>query len=203
MLESESNWSDVVGLGPGLEQGAGQNLIVPKLYESTPQPMIVDADGLNTLAARDVDLAKHEGQRILTPHPGEFQRLMASQITDRNELERRAIELAQFAGVVVVLKGNRTLVTDGERTFHNQTGNPGMATAGAGDVLTGVITSLVGQGLSLFDAAVLGVHIHGLAGDIAAQLVGETSLIASDIIEALPAAFKSHEAAAKAPIGFN
>jgi NAD(P)H-hydrate epimerase len=201
-LESEANWSDVVGLGPGLDQGAGQKWIVPKLYAATPQPMVVDADGLNTLAECDVNLAKHDGQRILTPHPGEFQRLVGSQITDREELEGRAIQLASTAGVIVVLKGNRTLVTDGERSFHNQTGNPGMATAGSGDVLTGVITSLVGQGLSLFDAAVLGVHVHGLAGDLAAQSVGETSLIATDIVDALPAAYKSHAAGSKPPIGF-
>lgn len=201
-LKSEANWSDVVGLGPGLDRGAGQKWIVPKLYAETPQPMVVDADGLNTLAECDTEVGKHEGQRVLTPHPGELQRLLGSQITDREELESRAIQLASSAKVIVVLKGNRTLVTDGERSFHNQTGNPGMATAGSGDVLTGVITSLIGQGLSLFEAAVLGVHVHGLAGDLSAQSVGQTSLVATDIIDGLPLAFKSHAAISQVPIGF-
>lgn len=201
-LESEADWSDVVGLGPGLDQGAGQKWIVPKLYAETPQPMVVDADGLNTLAERNTDLSKHDGQRVLTPHPGELQRLLGSQFTDRTELELQAIQLASSAGVIVVLKGNRTLVTDGEKNYHNQTGNPGMATAGSGDVLTGVITSLVGQGLSLFEAAALGTHIHGLAGDLSAQAVGQTSLVATDIIDGLPLAFKSHAANSQVPIGF-
>ncbi len=155
-LEAAAQWSDVVGLGPGLDRGAAQKWIVPKLYTGTSQPMVVDADGLNTLADSETDLKQHAGQRILTPHPGEFQRLIGSQITDRDELEKRAVQLAGEAEVIVVLKGHRTLVTNGEMSFHNQTGNPGMATAGAGDVLTGVVTSLVGQGLPLFECRCIG-----------------------------------------------
>ena len=93
---------------------------------------------------------------------------------------------------VVVLKGAGTVVTDGKKIYVNKTGNPGMATAGAGDVLTGVITALGGQGLSGFDAAVLGVYIHGLAGDIAAQKFGQVSLMTTDIIDCLPEAFSKH-----------
>ncbi len=206
-LETAAEWSDVIGMGPGMERGAAQKWIVPKLYRETHQPMIVDADGLNTLADANVDLADHVGQRILTPHPGEFQRILNSlnivsndsnaekhetRITDRATMESRAIELAKSANLIIVLKGNRTLVTDGERTFHNWTGNPGMATAGAGDVLTGVITSLVGQGLPLFDAAELGVYLHGRAGDLAAAKVGQSALIATDIIEYLGSAVRQH-----------
>jgi NAD(P)H-hydrate epimerase len=201
-LETATHWSDVVGLGPGMERGAAQNWIVPKLYSQTQQPMVVDADALNTLADSQADLSIHAGQRILTPHPGEFQRLINSKITNRDELEGRAIGLAKSASLIIVLKGHRTLVTDGEQIYHNETGNPGMATAGSGDVLTGVITSLVGQGLSVFGAAALGVHLHGLSGDIAAQSVGETSLIATDIVEHLPTAFKKHAADRRATIGF-
>jgi ADP-dependent NAD(P)H-hydrate dehydratase len=201
-LQRESRWADVIAIGPGMQRGAAQNWIVPQMYAETEQPMVVDADALNTLAQTKTDLSKHAGQRILTPHPGEFQRLIDSKITDRKELETRAKELAKAAGVVIVLKGNRTLVTDGQRHYHNQTGNPGMATAGSGDVLTGVITSLVGQGFASFDAATLGVHLHGLAGDMAAESRGQSSLIASDLIEFLGAASKSHSASSRTPIGF-
>jgi NAD(P)H-hydrate epimerase len=94
---------------------------------------------------------------------------------------------------IVVLKGAGTVVTDGEKVYVNKTGNPGMATAGSGDVLTGVITALIGQGMSDFDAAVLGVYVHGFAGDIAAEKTGQVSLIATDIIESLPKAFSRAE----------
>ncbi len=99
------------------------------------------------------------------------------------------MQLAQRTGTTVVLKGAGTVVTDGQKVYINKTGNPGMATAGSGDVLTGVITALIGQGLSDFDAAVLAVYIHGLAGDIAAEKTGQVSLMTTDIIESLPAAF--------------
>jgi ADP-dependent NAD(P)H-hydrate dehydratase len=98
--------------------------------------------------------------------------------------------MAKKTGAIIVLKGAGTVVTDGENVYVNSTGNPGMATGGTGDVLTGVITSLAGQGLSNFDAAVLGVYVHGLAGDIMAKKLGQTSLMATDIIEGLPEAFK-------------
>ncbi len=201
-LETLNDWSDVVALGPGLARGPAQKWIVSKLYANTEQPMVVDADGLNSLVDAGAGLGVHAGQRVLTPHPGEFQRLIGSQILEREQLEQRAEELAGEANVIVVLKGSRTLVTDGKKNYHNQTGNPGMATAGAGDVLTGVIASLIGQGMSLFDAAVLGVHLHGMAGDVAAESVGQTSLIATDIIENLPTVFKLHAADRKQPIGF-
>ena len=184
-------------------RGEPQKWIVKKLSQLIQQPMVVDADGLNTLSDAEVELADHQGQRILTPHPGEFRRLIGSQLTGRDELESAATELAAKANVVVVLKGKGTLVTDGKRTFRNDTGNPGMATAGSGDVLTGVITSLVGQGLPAFDACCVGVNVHGVAGDFAAESVGETSLIATDIVEFLPNAFKKLANAGSAKIGFS
>jgi NAD(P)H-hydrate epimerase len=103
--------------------------------------------------------------------------------------QQQAAQFAQRSKTIVVLKGAGTVVTDGHKVYVNKTGNPGMATAGAGDVLTGVITALMGQGMSNFDAAVLGVYVHGLAGDIAARKLGQVSLIATDIIDALGEAF--------------
>jgi len=119
-----------------------------------------------------------------------WQGLFREQIpTDRRQ---QAVQLAERTAAVIVLKGAGTIVTDATRIYVNPTGNPGMATAGSGDVLTGVITALAGQGLDLFDAAVLGVYIHGLAGDIAADKLGQISITATDIIDHLPAAFKKH-----------
>ena len=201
-LIMDSNWADVVALGPGMGRSESLEWIVKGLYPNVEQPMIVDADGLNVLVDAEVDLAIHKGMRILTPHPGEFQRLCDKRITNRVEMETEAKKLAQSAGIIIVLKGNKTYVTDGEKEFWNDTGNPGMATAGSGDVLTGIITSMVGQGLSPFDASVLGVNTHGMAGDFAAEALGETSLIATDLIDFLPAAFKSQAAGSTKPIGF-
>jgi ADP-dependent NAD(P)H-hydrate dehydratase len=201
-LVEEANWADVVAIGPGMGRAKALQSIMHDLYSKVHQPMVVDADGLNVLVDAKVDLSQHEGQRILTPHPGEFQRLAGTKITNRAELERSAKQLAETANVIVVLKGNRTYVTDGSHEYRNATGNPGMATAGSGDVLTGVITSLVGQGLSPMDAATLGVHVHSTAGDFAAEAVGETSLIATDIIEHLPNAFKKHAHGSVSQIGF-
>ena len=128
----------------------------------------------------------------MTPHPGEMKRLWAGLFRTPLPADRQsqAIQMANKTGTTVVLKGKGTIVTDGEKVYVNKTGNPGMATGGTGDVLTGVITALVGQGLSNFDAAVLGVYVHGLAGDIAAKKFGQISLIATDIIESLGEAFK-------------
>jgi NAD(P)H-hydrate epimerase len=193
-LLEEAEWADVIAIGPGMGRFKSQQKLVETLYTELPQPLIVDADGLNLLADSDAALAEHKGLRMLTPHPGEFQRLQECKTTDRETMADMALEMAFEAQVTVVLKGARTLVTDGKDRFINRTGNPGMATAGSGDVLTGVIASLVGQGLEPFEASRLGVHLHGLAGDIAADSVGQTSLIATDLIEFLPAALKQYQA---------
>jgi NAD(P)H-hydrate epimerase len=127
----------------------------------------------------------------MTPHPGEFARLTGRDTKavqgQRRELAR---DYARQHGVVLVLKGAGTLVTDGLRVYVNTTGNPGMATGGSGDVLSGILGALIAQGLDTFSAAVLGVHVHGLAGDLACDRVGEVSLIASDLIDHLPQAFR-------------
>lgn len=179
-----------VACGPGLGQTDATYQLVEWLYTSLLKPLVIDADGLNNLAKRTDPLAAAAGPRILTPHPGEFRRLMGGDRLDRQPAQARAVELAARYGVVLVLKGHRTFVTDGEQEYHNDTGNPGMATGGTGDVLTGLTTAFVGQGLSPFDAACLAVHVHGRAGDLAAHELGQVAMIASDLLKYLPAALR-------------
>jgi NAD(P)H-hydrate epimerase len=181
-----------MAVGPGLGRSTGLDELVPAIYRNLTIPMVVDADGLNALADDRTGCASPGGPRILTPHPGEFRRLTRSADTDRTALVQMAESLAAQHQVVVVLKGHRSVITDGRRTVTNATGNPGMATGGAGDVLTGVITALVCQNLTPFDAAYLGCHLHGLAGDLAACQLGFHSLIATDLVEWLPAAFTDY-----------
>ncbi|MHB8899762.1 MAG: ADP-dependent NAD(P)H-hydrate dehydratase, partial [Thermoguttaceae bacterium] len=140
-------------------------------------------------------LKRPAGPRVLTPHPGEFERLAGAKPQTESDRLEAAAALALRLGVVVVLKGHRTVISDGRRTFINGTGNPGMATGGSGDVLTGLIAALIGQGLAALKAAHLGVFLHGLAGDIAAESMGQESLIASDLVASLPAAFARHRGA--------
>ncbi len=183
--------ADVVAVGPGLGQSDGTRELVRWLIQSTDKPLVVDADGLNVLAGCMEILAGLKRPVILTPHPGEFGRLSGMSI-DQIQADRvaAAAHLAgRYESLVVVLKGHGTVVCDGHRYYINQTGNPGMASGGTGDVLTGVIAALLGQHLAAFDAAQLGVHIHGLAGDIARDQNGMIGMIASDIVDALPDAF--------------
>jgi NAD(P)H-hydrate epimerase len=184
-----TDWATVVALGPGLGRSEGLDELVGRLYRELRRPMVVDADALNALAAQPEVLAQSGAPRILTPHPGEFARLIGRRLSGE-EAETAAVELAARCGIIVVLKGHRTLTTDGKLRAKNATGNPGMATGGTGDVLTGLITALACQGLEPFEAAQLGVHLHGLSGDIAAADLGEVSLTASDLVEFLPDAFE-------------
>jgi ADP-dependent NAD(P)H-hydrate dehydratase len=188
---------DCLACGPGLGRSPAITELVGQLYSTTPQTMVIDADGLNALAARQDGLAGAAGPRILTPHVGEFRRLIRASKATPGECAQQARELANKYGFVIALKGHRTLVTDGQRVYVNTTGNPGMATGGSGDVLTGIITALVCQGLLPFDAAQLGVYLHGLAGDLAADVVGEVSLIASDLLAYLPNAIRRHQESAR------
>lgn len=188
-----------LALGPGLGRTPGTADFVARLYHEVRQPMVVDADALFALAERKELLTQAAGPRILTPHPGEFARLTGTKpASDDDTRIQAAGELAAVSGgmhpTIVVLKGHHTVITDGKQFALNQTGNPGMATGGTGDVLTGVITALVCQQLPPFEAARLGVHLHGLAGDLAAQELGQASLIASDLIDYLPPAFLSTSA---------
>ncbi|MBI2826985.1 MAG: NAD(P)H-hydrate dehydratase [Planctomycetia bacterium] len=181
-----------VGCGPGLSRSAELDRLVAWLYTRLPQPAVFDADALNALATQPDVLRRPGGPRVLTPHPGEFGRLSGdNELKSREALEERAASLAGECGVVIVLKGHRSLVTDGTQRSHNATGNPGMATGGTGDVLTGIVTALLCQGLAPYNAARLGAHVHGLAGDLAATELGEVSLIASDLVRFLPRAIQT------------
>ncbi len=190
-LMKQMETHDVLAIGPGLDRGPGLTALVTELTTRCPKPMVLDADGLNAFAGQADKLRCGGFPRILTPHPGEFARLV--QLNTQTVQTRRqelAVTFARDHECVVALKGHATIVTDGRRVFENQTGNPGMATGGTGDVLTGVIAALVGQALSIFDAAQLGVHVHGAAGDLARDQVGEISLIATDLLDFLPAAIR-------------
>ena len=184
--------NDVLVFGPGVGVSGDLQQILYELIE-LEKPVVIDADGLNNLAKMNDWPEKVKGEIILTPHPGEMKRLWGGIIRDNMPAERteQAVIFAKQTKTTIALKGAGTVVTDSRKVYVNKTGNPGMATAGAGDVLTGCIAALLGQRLSSFDAAVLGVYVHGLAGDKAAKKRGEVSMIATDIIEALPEAFKT------------
>jgi len=190
ILEAISE-NDAMAFGPGIGTSGALRSILETLLEQESLKLVIDADGLNNLAGIKDWPARLKAKLILTPHPGEFKRLWSNLLREELPADRQqqALQLSQRTNTIVVLKGAGTVVTDGEKVYINKTGNPGMATAGSGDVLTGIITALLGQGLSDFDAAVLGVYIHGLAGDIAAEKLGQLSLIATDIAQALPDAF--------------
>jgi hydroxyethylthiazole kinase-like uncharacterized protein yjeF len=185
---------DALAIGPGLGTDSGTAKAVRLLALSARRGTVIDADGLNALAIDPeslLALRDAAGPRILTPHPGEAARLLGV-TTQEIQADRlsAARTLAERSGAVVVLKGNRTLVakTDGALAV-NTNGNPGMATAGSGDVLTGLLAALLARGCEAFDAARLGVFLHGDAGDRAAQRLGQDAMTASDILADLPAAF--------------
>jgi len=179
-----------VACGPGLGRSQQLTELVAWMYEVLPQPIVFDADALFALAHSALRLDEPAGPRVLTPHLGEFRRLAGDASLNRDQAEVLAGQWAARYRSVIVLKGHRTLITDGGRSWHNSTGNPGMATGGTGDVLTGVITALICQGLPPGDAARLAAYVHGLAGDIAAEQQGQISLIASDVVRCLPQAFR-------------
>ncbi len=190
-LDERRREMSALAIGPGWGQSADLQRLAGVLFESVAQPMVVDADALNALADETPHLAQHAGPRILTPHPGEFARLIGSDIPAvQSGRQKLASEFAARHEIVLVLKGRGSVVTDGTRTAVNATGNSGMATGGTGDVLTGLISALLAQGMEPFDAARLGVHLHGLAGDLAAAELSEPALIASDLPRYLPRAWK-------------
>lgn len=185
----QENYSsyDVIAIGPGLSIHLSTKRFIYKIIESFSKPLIIDADALNVLSGNVDILTKTKIPKILTPHPGEMARLTG--LTRRevqNNRKEVARDFAQKYNCVLLLKGHQTIVASPERKIYvNKTGNPGMATAGSGDVLTGMITAFVAQGISVFEAAKLGAYWHGKAGDLAAQSKGRISLIASDILEAI------------------
>jgi ADP-dependent NAD(P)H-hydrate dehydratase len=181
----------VVALGPGIGRSAVLNQLIPNLIRTLEIPIVLDADGLNALQGQADRLNDHAAPVILTPHPGEFARLLGCDVpTVQARRQELAVQFAEKHNLVLVLKGHGTVVTDGRLVYQNRTGNPGMATGGTGDVLTGLIAALLGQGLEPFAGAQLGVYLHGLAGDLAQEDFGQVSLIASDLLTYLPQAFR-------------
>ncbi|EFR32766.1 holo-[acyl-carrier-protein] synthase [Peptoniphilus harei ACS-146-V-Sch2b] len=184
---------DAVAMGPGMGLGAYGKKVFEKIIK-IEKNLLIDADGLNILSKNLNLLEERKGfTTILTPHEGEFARLTGRSLEEiKNNRKTVAEEFAKKYKVILVLKGHETIVTDGERTYTNRTGNSGMATGGSGDVLTGIISALM-KNYNLFDAARLGVYIHGLSGDIYARKNSKTSLRARDLMENLSAVFKLFE----------
>lgn len=197
----ESDWSErvveqllgryrpgtVLGIGPGLGRAAGQQRLAAGLVADWPGTAVVDADALAAVAKRTGSGAP---SRVLTPHPGEWERLCGVGADDTTGQRAQAVAWAQQTGWVIVLKGHSTLVTDGRRYMLNPTGNPSLAVGGSGDALVGVIAALACQGLGPWEAAVLGTYLHGLAADLAHAKLGTPSTLATDLVDAMPAAFR-------------
>ena len=186
----------VLALGPGMGLQSHQSGLLIRLLGG-PRAAVLDADGLNLLAATGRPRPEAGGDLVMTPHPGEFARLaepagVAASPTDPAQRPAAAAALARHHHAVVVLKGRRTIVSDGLVFYENTTGNPALATAGSGDVLAGLIAALLAQSLPPFDAAVLGTYLHGLAADTFAARFGPSGLTAQHLAGLLPEAFQQH-----------
>jgi NAD(P)H-hydrate epimerase len=184
---------NAVGAGPGLGQGESQTAILEKLLKSASYPMVLDADALNIIARSKYLLEYVPAGSIFTPHPGELQRLTGP-ASDWDDMILKAKSLASDNGITVIVKGAPTItVTPAGKMYVNTTGNPGMATGGSGDVLTGIVLALLAQGYDSEQAAFIAVYIHGLAGDIAAQELSMTAMTSADIANCLPKAWLQTE----------
>jgi NAD(P)H-hydrate epimerase len=212
-LRRQMELADVIAIGPGMGTGTIQQNMVQMAMEQD-KPVVIDADGLNNLAKLADWPAMRRCSLVMTPHPGEFSRLTGMAIKDiqagrqsaaidaagRWAKQSRQAKQASQPGqakqspqppagpLVLLLKGHGTVVTDGEKVYVNQTGNPGLSVGGTGDVLTGLIAAFLGQHLPPFEAASLGAYCHGLSGDLAAAKIGQVSLIATDLLDYLPMA---------------
>ena len=183
---------DVIVLGPGASRGPSAQMLLLKIIKEVNKPLIIDADGINALAGNLDILKKRRAKNIiLTPHLGEFSRISGLSI-DKIKKKRKSLvkEFALRYNLTLVLKGYGSLISDGKKVIENKTGNPGMATAGSGDVLTGMIAALVAQGVGAFEATKVATYLHGLAGDLAAKDLTQNCLIACDIIDYIPKALK-------------
>lgn len=175
---------DAVLIGPGLGVSDKTEAVVRCVLKEFTGPVILDADGITVMNSHKDILRDRTGHTVITPHEGEFCRF--SGIDGINDRATSAIELAARLNCVVVLKGHRTIITDGEIVYRNMTGNSGMAVGGSGDVLAGIIVSLIGQGMNPLTAAACGAWIHGEAGDICAKKIGRYGLIPTDLLRVLP-----------------
>ena len=178
---------DAVLIGCGLGQSAGTLDVVKSVLENAKCPVVVDADGINVLSSHKDILRDRTNPTVLTPHAGEFARLGGSTAEGR---QTAAEKLAQELGCIVLLKGKGTVVTDGTTTYINPTGNPGMAVGGSGDVLSGILTSLLGQGIEPLEATACGAYLHGAAGDLCAKELGQYGMLPTDMLNVLPRLLK-------------
>ena len=178
---------DAVLIGCGLGQGEGALRAVRTVLENFSGPVVVDADGINLLAKHMDILRERHAPTILTPHAGEFSRLGGDSTGDR---VAEATKFARESGCILLLKGHETVITDGKETYVNQTGNPGMAVGGSGDLLSGILVSLLGQGIEPLTAAACGAWLHGKAGDLCAERMGQYGMLPTDMVEVLPRLLK-------------
>ncbi len=197
----------VLAIGPGISRIPETSKLVRALLKKPTLPTVLDADGLNAFAGHVAELNGKGRSLVITPHPGEMARLLGSTVA---AVQRDRINVARtFARkhqVIVVLKGHRTLIADSSgEVWVNTTGNPGMATGGTGDILTGMVAGLVAQNPKrVLEGVISAVYLHGLAGDVAREQMGEHSLVATDLVRALPEAFRRvREAAQSASVEFN
>lgn len=190
-VETDLTQFEAIGIGPGIGMAAETKMMIREVLDSYRHPVVLDADALNIIAAQKDLLQLIPAGSILTPHPKEFERLFGEMPDDFARIQL-ALQKARELKLIIVLKGHHTLIatTDG-KGFFNSTGNAGMATGGSGDVLTGILTGLLAQGYSSVEAAILGVYLHGLAGDIAAEKLSQDAMVAGDIVEQLGNAFLS------------
>jgi NAD(P)H-hydrate epimerase len=183
---------DALAIGPGLSMNPQTQKLIVKLIPSIKKPFVLDADGINAVAKNLAVLRKVKTDMVITPHPREFSRLTDKRVEDIQK--NRKVVAQDFAyryGITLVLKGYRTIVANPRKDIYvNNTGNPGMASGGCGDILTGMIAAFLGQKMEPFKASKLAVYLHGLAGDLASKELGEISLKATDILNKLPEAIK-------------
>lgn len=178
---------DAVLVGPGMGKSVGCDAVLSFVLENFSGPVILDADGINLAATHKDVIRRRDCPTILTPHAGEFVRFNS----DSSDADvEQAEALARDLGAIVVLKGHNTVTTDGFETYINDTGNPGMAVGGSGDVLAGMIVSLVGQGIQPLKAAAAAVWLHGEAGDLCAKDMGQYAMLPSDLLKYLPRLLK-------------
>ena len=174
---------NAIAIGPGLGQSEGTFQVVKHVLQSAKCPVILDADGINVVSKHTHILRDRIAPTVLTPHDGEFLRMGQRLTEDRCQ---SAVEAAIHLECTMVLKGHKTVITDGKSCYVNNTGNPGMATGGSGDVLTGIIASLIGQRLDPLQAAACGAWLHGAAGDRCAQQIGQYGMLPQDMLQILP-----------------
>jgi hydroxyethylthiazole kinase-like uncharacterized protein yjeF len=187
-IENLKNF-DAVGIGPGIGRHLSHKQLLQKVFKNSKNPIVIDADALNVLSSYPALYKSIPPGSIITPHPKEFERLFGKLGNDFERINM-ALQKARELSIYIVLKGHRTLIaTPDGKGYFNSTGNAGMATAGAGDVLTGILTGLLAQKYNSLDTCILGVYLHGLAGDLAASKLSKEAMIASDIIDNLGDAF--------------